>query len=531
MSVSIASPQREFSISRVLHIFQNDVRRLWPQIVATLALMVFVIWSAPDHWLPWDQRSAITKMVPPIVLLPVAWSLLVIRVIHGDKLVGDRQFWVTRPYGWKTLLAAKVLFIALAINLPMLISDAIVLSRAGFTPTEYALGLIWRQLLLTILLVLPSLALATLTGTQSRLEGLVFFGVGLLILLIFGEGSSASGLYALDWVRTCLELLVVALACIEILLWQYSRRERAIGYQLLAAGLALVGIVHIFMPWSALVSYEYLHSDASPGFSSFQLDYDPDPALYLHQKSSPGVPGSVRLQVPVRVSGLPEGYAVAGDAIKVSVETADHLSWHSRWENSGIITWSSSDNDHHGFVDFTVSDWLFERAKSDSVKLRLTLALTFLKEHPVTAVATEQPFRVPGVAICAVSGKMQNSSIFCRAPLRTPYQYSVKIDWTGSRCFSVSGNVESANDKIPPSGSWYSNMDPLPAEFAILPVVTFNLGSSSGEAMLGRSGYVSYYVCPGVQLTFGTHDAAARTQRELEINSIRLTDYQIESSQ
>jgi len=30
-------------------------------------------------------------------------------VVHAESLVGDRQFWITRPYEWKKLLTAKAL--------------------------------------------------------------------------------------------------------------------------------------------------------------------------------------------------------------------------------------------------------------------------------------------------------------------------------------------------------------------------------------------------------------------------------------
>ena len=520
-------------MNKILHIFQNDVRRLWPELVAIIALLGFMIWFAPNLWLPWDQLGTVARIVSSYLplLLAFAWCFLIVRVIQGDKLVGDRQFWVTRPYGWQSLLAAKLFLIVLVFNLPMLISDSILLSRAGFRPTEYILGLMWKQLLLTIVLALPAMVLATLTASfaQAVLAALVLCVVAIPLTLVSAVLPYTSGLYALDWIRTCLELLVVVFACLAILLWQYSRRERAIGLRLLAAGVALLAVVHIAMPWSAIISSEYAHSESSPGFSSLRLNYDPDPALYVHQRESPGVPGSVRLQIPIRVSGLPEGYVVSADAVKVGIETTDHLTWHSRWQDSGIIMLSPSDN-HHGYVNFTVSDWLFEWAKSGPVKLHLTLALALLKEHDATAVATDQPFRVPGVGICALSGHMQNSSIFCRSPLRQPYQYSNNIDWTESLCFSGTGDIEAARRKKPEARSWFSNMDPLPAEFVIMPIVTFNLGGNSGTYG-SWEGNVSYYLCPGVHLTFGTHKAEARTQRELEISSVRLTDYEIKTSQ
>jgi hypothetical protein len=40
----------------------------------------------------------------------LAACILAIAAVHEDRLTGDRQFWVTRPYLWKSLLLAKALF-------------------------------------------------------------------------------------------------------------------------------------------------------------------------------------------------------------------------------------------------------------------------------------------------------------------------------------------------------------------------------------------------------------------------------------
>ena len=94
------------------------------------------------------------------VLLPMAWAFLIVRAVQAEALVGDRQFWVTRPYEWKKLLAAKMLFVVLTINAPLLIADVLLLARAGFNPAHYIAGLLWMQLLISLALILPILTLS-----------------------------------------------------------------------------------------------------------------------------------------------------------------------------------------------------------------------------------------------------------------------------------------------------------------------------------------------------------------------------------
>ena len=62
----------------------------------------------------------------------IGWFLLIVRVVHEEVLASDRQFWVTRPYEWKKLLAAKVLFLVVFVNLPLFIVQMVLLSKAGF---------------------------------------------------------------------------------------------------------------------------------------------------------------------------------------------------------------------------------------------------------------------------------------------------------------------------------------------------------------------------------------------------------------
>ena len=81
--------------------------------------------------------------------------------------MGDRQFWVTRPYEWKKLLAAKVLFGLTFVNLPLLVLDVFLLAKAGFRPTDYIVGLFWMQLMIALYFMLPVAALATVTATSS----------------------------------------------------------------------------------------------------------------------------------------------------------------------------------------------------------------------------------------------------------------------------------------------------------------------------------------------------------------------------
>ena len=63
----------------------------------------------------WEPNAPLdpSRLVPVMLkfLVPQMWLVLISRVVHDEGLVGDRQFWITRPYPWQILLTAKLAFI------------------------------------------------------------------------------------------------------------------------------------------------------------------------------------------------------------------------------------------------------------------------------------------------------------------------------------------------------------------------------------------------------------------------------------
>src|ERR1700739_4313976 len=114
-------------MNQVWNIFRKDARRHWPEIAASLAALLAFAWLDIRRWSQGDSFAATSffvlidsQFLPGLLnaLLPLSWMFLIVRVVQGESLVGDRQFWITRPYDWKQLMAAKALFVLAFINLP-----------------------------------------------------------------------------------------------------------------------------------------------------------------------------------------------------------------------------------------------------------------------------------------------------------------------------------------------------------------------------------------------------------------------------
>ena len=90
-------------MKQILHILAKDARHLWIEILLSIAVIVAFALACPASW-----RTVIEMRLEPQILVrilellvPASWWLLISNLIHDERLVGDRQFWLTRPYEWK----------------------------------------------------------------------------------------------------------------------------------------------------------------------------------------------------------------------------------------------------------------------------------------------------------------------------------------------------------------------------------------------------------------------------------------------
>jgi hypothetical protein len=191
---------------QILHVFRKDVRRHWPEAAVSIALLLVHGWNEVHLWYNeeplgiWGLFGFRFLSGLLIALVPIAWAFMFVRVIHAEPLVGDRQFWVTRPYEWKKLLAAKLLYALVFINIPMLVLQVYLLAKVGFNPLTYAFGLVWMHGLIALFFLLPVAAVAVVTSSviQVLLTTLVIAVYLIGMALISGQIPSASFSFWVD---------------------------------------------------------------------------------------------------------------------------------------------------------------------------------------------------------------------------------------------------------------------------------------------------------------------------------------------
>src|SRR5579883_1346684 len=208
---------------QAIHILRKDIRYLWIEIAASLIAVGIFVFTAMRSDLAWN--SPLPRTVAAFLmqfLLPFAWWTLITRAVHAEPLIGDRQFWPTRPYAWRSLLAAKALLIILFINLPVFIAQSIVIATHGFPVASELAGLFWSQVLLAGFLILPITAIAAITSSvvQFLVIGLVCFVASLLLSMrfaIFAAAIAGIGWGPMDWIPTYYSLLILVIAAPAVL--------------------------------------------------------------------------------------------------------------------------------------------------------------------------------------------------------------------------------------------------------------------------------------------------------------------------
>ena len=245
------------ALPQPLHIFRKDLIHLWPETLFVLILFVAFAYTAPSAWADSEYLVFIQILSLLIkILMVVSWLVLIARAIQDESLVGDRQFWTSRPYHWANLFAAKILLIFVCIYVPFFLMQAYLLHHVGLHPMLVIPALLHNLLLLTVVLIIPLAALSAVTSTFPRVL-LTFIAVGLGIVILFLVILYARFLQMepphLDWIVYTI-LIVFPLAA---LIYQYKTRKTLISRLMLAATPLLAVLIIFITPSAVLIDKTY----------------------------------------------------------------------------------------------------------------------------------------------------------------------------------------------------------------------------------------------------------------------------------
>jgi len=447
----------------------------------------------------------------------------VVRSIHDESLVGDRQFWVTRPYDWKKLAAAKILTALLFIHVPLFIAQVAILERSGFRAALHVRELLLVQLQIFWVLDVAAALVAAVTSNIVQillwLVGVAVFIAGLASLAeaVPNEtmpipGDAPGYLAGAAWVALCAVVLLI----------QFRRRKVWIARLVIfAAALALV-LVIVASPYALLVARAY--PELPPGAS---------PPLILRVATHPRAEGSkpyepgerekeVSLTFPTSSSVIERNTFALIEGVRVTIESASGETSKSRWHTEDWEFWPG---DTEFDVPVSVERRFFDRNRDAPVKVHFSFAMRAYREtgiHEVIARAGEFP--VEGVGTCWLEPHRIRGILFrrvdslsCESAFVEP-TVSGRFDTSASTC--TPGPREDPNIHESAHLFVQSGSDPDPE---IIPVHFFGLYfngrgiDSSRKFPLG--------ICVGTPVMLSKPKTFLTGRIETEIDGIKLSDF------
>jgi hypothetical protein len=502
-------------MKQILHIFRKDVRHHWVVILLCQIALGLYCWEEVSSW---SERpdfgvsafSGYLRMLPAL-----AWCFFIFRMVQDESLVGDRQFWVTRPYEWKKLLAEKILLILVFLNLPLLIAGAVLLAKAGFSPTPHLLGLLWMQVFLFLFPFLPLLALASVTRTLAPALVTLFavmlllVGIAMVPLLL----RRNAGLVAFDISFPGRDnfgsaaTLVIVLVCLAAIGLQYARRRTFLSRLWLVGGLlAMVAL-------DLMSAYAARHRDPFPQSArptiAFHASLDPIKPFPPQIPAEENEP--VPIGIPIRAWGLPANTVGDIRGIRVILEGPGGLRWDGPWLGNMQLL---GPDDNRWRAVYEMEPEMYQRLKNVPLKAYVSVSVDVFREHDSeTVAATGGDFAVPDVGRCRVwgTGRVQRT-IRCNSPLQQPSFVVVRVDPVSSKC-PVIGPLQPiygfryAWERGRTSGT-EGGISPVAASY-------FNFGSFDDQV----------HICPGTPLKFSFPQFVENVRSDFEIDNVNLDDY------
>ena len=507
-------------MNQIGNIFRKDFRHHWREVVASLMLLIGFAWVEIREWSENVKAFGIgagagvllpilSQLIVPLV--PISWMFLVVRAIQGESLVGDRQFWVTRPYDWKKLLVTKIAFVLGFVNIPLFLLDTFLLAKAGFRPTSYLVGLLWLQMFWAFVILLPTAALATVTASIGQMLLALLFVV-LYFISMAALASAVPNSSFSENVGPVYFLLVMATALVVILL-QYSRRKTAVSRWLIAGLGTLVVLVIVLTPYRTLILHAYplVSSTSSPLQISLLPAKAPDPEHAM--KMGEIVP----LRFPVSVSGMSSDsfVSVTGTILTLTNGQGEH--WDSGWLPRGTLLFPDQKTTD---IDLYAKLPVFDKFKSTPVHVRLLLAFdVFRDKDRRPMVVPRGEFVLPEVGVCSAKAAVSNP-LTCRLPLRGPEFLLFTSDLATNTCPSPKGQTRPQAGSFARGSMRYGS---APVEPGISPVLQASVYLSGTSTATG--------ICPGTPLILSNPEQIGRGRIELDLGQVSLPDYQQSSAQ
>ncbi len=441
----------------VLHIFKKDARRLWWAIAAALALQARLMYVDATR----DDAVASSQEGWLNLLLPLAWACLIALAVHEDSLLGDRQFWVSRPYRWPVLLASKLLFAAVCVHAPSLVADTAILALRGFQPWQWIPQLLEKQVMLAAALTLPVIALAAVLGTFAHLALAAIAIAGATVYLSgFTSTLHSQVLLLVENTRAIFFFGVLGLAAAAIVAMQFIRRWTLASR---GVGVAAVVVAELVLACLSPVLLARIRAVVDPAHADLAFRLTQRPPLGMRSNLGDGW---ISVALPVSLSGVPDGVGSIFELTAVDL-IAPGVRYHGATIHSANGSYASSELEPR----YIGSDWLivrirrplFVNLKNARIQLKATVVAVLHGSGATTWLPVGASQAVAGAGRCSSAvverqtfsrERLRVLRVVCESPAGFPLA-------PGARLSQTEGATSATGDLIAVSGASQTLLSPL----------------------------------------------------------------------
>jgi hypothetical protein len=387
-----------------LVILKKDLRRLWWESLVSFIVVAALTWfdSRRYDFVPGPTEAMLNFLAPAV------WAYLIAMLVHQEALVGDRQFWLTRPYPRAALLGAKLLGAILLVHVPAFLSDCVILWSHNFSPFNYLPQLAWKQAIIAGVLTFPALAIAAVTRNLPQFA----FAAALAALagtLLMGsvEPFSAPWLRT-DTLRRVLATAVICAGAALVLTIQYRSRRTALARTVGALAAASAAALFLLLP------VQVPAAPSSTGeIGNIAVNLAPDRSIPYRDS-----PGPMRqIYIPVQITGAPEG-DVRFQQIRFVIRTASGETWMMKPISTepGLTAQILRE-----YQIIAMPHDMFARALQEPITVEATLAALVMAGDATTILSHSPPTNIPRLGRC-MSGLADLGllRVLCESPEAPP---------------------------------------------------------------------------------------------------------------
>jgi hypothetical protein len=517
----------------VWHILKKDVRLLW--MLALVAAAIHLAAAGLRSWLGLslepDQLVVIADLLSLLSFLGIVF--LSIAVMHQDAVPGVRQDWLIRPIKRGDLILAKLLFVMLVVQGPLLFADLGEALMDGFTfPASFSAAAA-RNVAILCYFSLPALMIGAVTRNvmesfvAAMLILITYVAVFLLgAVMLFGVKTSVGGT-GLSWMFGASWYALAVLGTAIVISLQFFRRRTTMARCLIGAGAAAI-ILSSFLPWRAAFALQEKLAKQPLSASAIELAYYPQLGPF---KLSPGAAAatSAGLYLPLQVTGVPSAAVVLMDRANVRIIDLSGRTLYEGRSNLSVdgvgsiqdarLEVRQSENDDaaaevHQRIFIPAA--IYGKLKDQSVRMQIDYYLTLLRaEARYSIPAIGGSARLKGLGWCStrIDGEGDDVLLRCLDTRRTAWCFSAFLEHTPSGVRNPETHV--CDPDYTPFGTnlWPDALSRLAGE----------------SPFFDRSGLTHYPVdgskLADSRLVIKTYEARDHFTRHLNIPTIRLSDF------